>query len=187
MEHFWRNIDGYFTFPSFYDWIARQASTIQQWRGVEVGVYTGQSVAFLGVQLLQYNAIEPTICLVDIEMAKHRAVQNLHPLAHTGIGFEIHELDSVVASRLYDDASLDFVFIDADHSYAAVSRDIDAWIPKVKKGGIIAGHDYCNWPGFGVIQAVTERFDRVEVWRGEKGMGDEQMKPHYWPVWCTRV
>jgi hypothetical protein len=37
---------------------------------------------------------------------------------------------------------LDFVYIDGDHSYEGVLRDIHAWTPHVRKGGIIAGHDY---------------------------------------------
>lgn len=43
------------------------------------------------------------------------------------------------------DGVLDFVFIDADHSYDAVCKDIKAWRPKVRGGGLISGHDY-EWP-----------------------------------------
>lgn len=50
-------------------------------------------------------------------------------------------------------ATLDVVFIDADHRYASVRDDIRAWRPLVKPGGVIAGHDY-GWPG--VLRAVTE-------------------------------
>ena len=49
------------------------------------------------------------------------------------------------------------VFIDADHRYEAVRDDIEAWLPLVRPGGIIAGHDYHpNWPG--VRRAVDEAF-----------------------------
>lgn len=41
----------------------------------------------------------------------------------------------------FADESLDIVFIDADHSYNGVKTDIINWLPKVKKGGIICGHD----------------------------------------------
>lgn len=53
------------------------------------------------------------------------------------------------------DESLDFIFIDADHGYDAVKKDIAAWAPKVKKGGLISGHDI-NLPG--VYDAVVEAF-----------------------------
>jgi predicted O-methyltransferase YrrM len=48
---------------------------------------------------------------------------------------------SVSAASLIRDKSLDLVFIEADHSYGAVRKDILAWMPKVKSGGIICGHD----------------------------------------------
>ena len=51
------------------------------------------------------------------------------------------KLPSVQAAQQYADHSLDFVYIDADHSYASVVEDINAWKNKVKQGGFIAGHD----------------------------------------------
>lgn len=65
---------------------------------------------------------------------------------------------SANAAARCPDASLDFVFIDADHSYAGCSADLVAWLPKVKPGGLICGHDYQNdeFPGFGVTRAVDE-------------------------------
>lgn len=53
---------------------------------------------------------------------------------------------------------LDFVFIDADHSYPGCLADILNWWPKVKPGGFIGGHDYNNtdFPEFGVNRAVDE-------------------------------
>ena len=59
-----------------------------------------------------------------------------------------------------EDGSLDFVFIDASHEYEHVKADILKWYPKVKNGGVLAGHDcYPNNPEFGgVYKAVTEIF-----------------------------
>jgi len=45
---------------------------------------------------------------------------------------------------LFEDESLDFVFIDANHAYDFVKEDIELWLPKLKKGGIFSGHDYMN-------------------------------------------
>ena len=42
----------------------------------------------------------------------------------------------------YDDKSLDFVYIDGDHSFDVVRRDIELYMPKIKDGGIISGDDY---------------------------------------------
>ena len=65
------------------------------------------------------------------------------------------------AAALYADASLDFVFIDAGHTYENASADIKAWLPKVKPGGFIAGHDYGSAPG--VNRAVNELLTGFDV------------------------
>ena len=57
----------------------------------------------------------------------------------------------------YEDETIDFIFIDADHEYDGVIQDIKIWYPKVKKGGVIAGHDYTEYFS-GVIKAVKEYF-----------------------------
>jgi hypothetical protein len=49
---------------------------------------------------------------------------------------------STKAADLFEDGSLDFVYIDANHDFPHVTEDINAWSPKVRKGGIVAGHDY---------------------------------------------
>jgi hypothetical protein len=49
--------------------------------------------------------------------------------------------DSATAAAEVEDGSLDFVFIDADHTEAGVRRDIAAWRPKVRAGGMVLGHD----------------------------------------------
>lgn len=49
---------------------------------------------------------------------------------------------SEIAADMFNDNSLDFVYIDANHAYDYVVRDIELWYPKVKKDGFICGHDY---------------------------------------------
>ena len=62
------------------------------------------------------------------------------------------------AANSFEDGVLDFVFIDADHSYEGCASDIAAWFAKVKPGGWICGHDYQNtqMPFDGVTRAVDE-------------------------------
>lgn len=59
-----------------------------------------------------------------------------------------------MAAKVQDE-SLDLVYLDAGHSYDCVKRDLEAWFPKLKKGGVMAGHDYLN-TAYGVKQAVLE-------------------------------
>lgn len=77
---------------------------------------------------------------------------------------EVDRCASVDASGHYPDGHFDFVYIDADHTEQAVARDISAWWPKVRAGGVLAGHDYVNAVPtckdgtvlrFGVVAAVN--------------------------------
>lgn len=75
---------------------------------------------------------------------------------------------SDVASKQVEDESLDFAYLDADHSYEGCKKDIECWYPKIKNNGILAGHDYANvtTPNgveFNVIKAVNEFFINIHV------------------------
>lgn len=54
----------------------------------------------------------------------------------------VHRLDSASAASRFADATLDWVYIDANHSYQAVLADLNMWAPKIKPGGMLAGDDY---------------------------------------------
>jgi hypothetical protein len=73
------------------------------------------------------------------------------------------KMPSVQAADLFEDGTLDFVFLDADHEYEAVRRDLEAWFPKVKRRGVLGGHDYlhANFPG--VRRAADEFFGEQEL------------------------
>jgi len=63
----------------------------------------------------------------------------------------------------FEDDSVDFIFIDGDHSYSAVFNDITMWLPKLRAGGIMCGHDYGK-PEYGVTEAVKKIFgDKVQL------------------------
>lgn len=71
-----------------------------------------------------------------------------------------HIVHKMSTDALFDfkDESLDFVYIDANHEYKFVKEDIEGWTKKVRKGGIVAGHDYyvSRTGNRGVIDAVDE-------------------------------
>jgi hypothetical protein len=73
----------------------------------------------------------------------------------------VHRMFSVEAARHFHPHSLDWIFIDADHTYQAVLDDLRTWSSKIKPGGVIMGHDYMDWGAaielkFGVIPAVNK-------------------------------
>jgi hypothetical protein len=73
--------------------------------------------------------------------------------------YEIHKILSVEAAKLFKDGSLDFIFIDSDHSYEGCMTDVKVWLPKIKKGGTMFGHDFGNNHGE-VERVVREIFGR---------------------------
>lgn len=62
------------------------------------------------------------------------------------------------AHKLFADSSMDFVYVDACHLYNEVRQDLDDWYPKVRSGGMFAGHDYenVNVPWIQVRKAVDD-------------------------------
>lgn len=56
----------------------------------------------------------------------------------------------------YRNGQFDFIYIDASHLYSDAKRDLKDWLPKLKVGGLIGGHDYIYHDNFGVIPAVDE-------------------------------
>lgn len=61
---------------------------------------------------------------------------------------------SETAVKKFSDGGLDFVYIDGNHAYRFVKQDVGLWSKKVKKGGLVGGHDYDE--RHGVIPAVTD-------------------------------
>lgn len=141
--------------------------------GVEVGVFAGDLSRYLVEQMPRL-----TLFLVDTWAVPAGATGYGHSgdphaqcsqeehdgyYAETlakveGFGWRVNveRRDSVKASEWFEDFSLDFVFLDADHTYEGVRSDLLAWAPKVRAGGVLCGHDYANGPYEGVRRAVDE-------------------------------
>lgn len=90
----------------------------------------------------------------------------------------------------FEDGSLDFVYIDGNHSFRHVVNDICDWTPKVRKGGIVSGHDYIQRKDphylMGVVEAVTGYVAAYHidplflVGRKEPPPGEKRDKPRSW-------
>jgi hypothetical protein len=95
--------------------------------------------------------------------------------------YTIMRMFSHEAAPLVKDGTLDFVYIDANHTFAAVTQDLHCWYPKVKIGGLISGHDYTQDSedpqagNFGVKAAVNKFVERKA---GTLFVSDED-----WPTW----
>jgi hypothetical protein len=84
----------------------------------------------------------------------------------------ILRLSSEEASKIFPDGFFDVVFIDASHFYDDVVNDIKLWMPKVKKGGYLTGHDISSKRHPEVTKAVEYFFgkeykqilDRAHIW-----------------------
>jgi predicted O-methyltransferase YrrM len=64
------------------------------------------------------------------------------------------------AANDFADCSLDFVYVDAVHDYKNALRDILDWWPKIKPGGVMAGHDYLDQINIGGVFGVKSAADR---------------------------
>ncbi len=179
----WREIEGWF------HWRSGQEAAVEQFpQGscfVEVGTYLGRSLCSLG-EVVKESGKTFTVIGIDTcqgsgpegpkQKDYHGAVvaQNggtfagvLHKnVLDCGYGEMISLIitDSVTASRLFGDASLDWVHLDARHDYAGLQADIQAWLPKVRPGGWLSGDDYdeIKWPD--VVRAVGDLLPEVEPW-----------------------
>lgn len=127
---------------------------------VEVGVWRGEYSA----ELLERLAPARLILIDTWEdyqghsgEAAHRAVRERFAGDQR---VELRRGRSVDELRAMPPASCDLVYIDADHSFAAVLADLEAALPAVRSGGWIAGHDYNACEDYGVVRAVAVFCDR---------------------------
>jgi hypothetical protein len=164
LEHFYQQVPGFFSFQPVYDLGLSRVPNGGKW--VEIGSWQGKSLSYAVVESLRKGKKIEFHC-VDIWMlsAKHQQpgletdqdlyesfVRHTNPIREH---FTVHRCLSNLAADQFSDNTLDFVMIDADHSYEAVIKDIRAWWPKIKPGGLLVGDDLRgSFPG--VRQAITE-------------------------------
>lgn len=119
--------------------------------GAEVGVWKGAfSERFCQVGL-RWIAADPWAPYADyrekkndavlIESAYREAYRRLSPFACAMLRMTSREAAAQVPDR-----SLDIVYIDGNHEAAFVREDLELWSPKVRQGGLLAGHDYREPP-----------------------------------------
>jgi Methyltransferase domain len=174
-DDYWQQIDGWFTEADAraYDIIC---ASVLGGHGiiVEVGSFLGRSTGAL-IEATRRAGIHPEIHVVDTFKGSPNEPKHLEIVARHGGSLltqfianiaryhypvVIQYGDNGLISRLYQKQSIDAVFIDANHE--TLKLDIMHWLPKIKTGGIIAGHDFHPmWPK--VVQDVNEWFGTVTV------------------------
>jgi len=164
MKHIYQDIEGWFDFLNLYSFIVE--SSPENAKLVEVGSWLGKSSSYMAVEIANSNKNIDFYCVdtwkgslehSDNEMIikdelYNNFLKNIEPVKEY---IKPIRLSSEEASKTFNDESLDFIFIDAGHSYEDVYQDLRHWFPKLKNCGYFAGHDYsAAWPG--VEKAVQE-------------------------------
>lgn len=151
MEHFYQNIEGWFSYEYIYKDVIDQAEDDSLF--VEIGSYKGRSAAFMAVEIINsgkkidFHCVDPMMLMShyvempDNEKAGYGAEEFHRRLEPVKGHYTLHQMTSDDAVKLYEDGSIDFLMIDGDHSYEGVCKDIKNWLPKMRPGGLIAGDD----------------------------------------------
>ncbi len=171
MNHIFENIDGWFDFGRFYSKMVSLHGDGSHF--VEVGSWKGKSTSYMAVEIANSNKKIKFDCVDTWEGSEEHKdptdpfyeplllekdglynlfIENMKPVEGY---YNPVRMESVKAAELYENESLDFVFLDAAHDYDNVKKDIEAWLPKVKKGGYLCGHDAKHPP---ILQVISEMF-----------------------------
>lgn len=153
MPSYYENIQGWTDFTDFYTEMLERLPNNAIF--VEIGVWKGRSAIFVGEWLketqkpIDFYAIDNFLGeneLTELTAALPKTLeetfeQNVIDAGVFDYIFKVKD-DSTAAASRFQDESVHFAYIDAAHYEEAVTRDIEAWWPKIVPGGTLAGHDY---------------------------------------------
>jgi len=178
MEHFHQRIEGWFDDQSASVYIdaVKEAPKDVPSHFVEVGAWLGKSAALMAVEIvnsgksIKFDTVDhfhgsPSESyhqqvVRDLGGSTEQAFRKNMATGGVADRVGIIVLSSVEAARTFENRSLDFVFIDGSHVYSDVRDDIVAWLPKIRSGKTIAGHDVDRTA---VLSAVQELLPCSEV------------------------
>lgn len=177
MEHFYQTIEGWFNMEQQY--LELLSKVPEGGLFVELGAWKGRSTAFLATEIIiqgrnvRFITVDTFEGVHTGEQAQaysqfkdqdifRQFVKNINPVINSVLIFKENSAIAGQEFNLEEWGPVDALFVDASHEYVDVKADLEAWLPKMKPGGIIAGHDYEAWPG--VKKAVNEFFtpDKIE-------------------------
>jgi len=125
--------------------------------GAEIGVRMGTNAAAILVRVpdLKLYCIDPWGAYLRVTDAAQERYYERCVRKLKGQNVELIKKCSMDAVDGFADQSLDFVYIDGDHRFDAVMSDLIAWVPKVRTGGVVSGHDYYPFYDGGIMDAVN--------------------------------
>jgi predicted O-methyltransferase YrrM len=148
-----KGIDGFFSEDEG-RWYARFARALRGGTFVEIGSWKGRSTSFVGPIC---NANGTRLVCVDHwsgsrdsladRYARELAVEDVEQtfranMSERGIKVEVIAEPSTTAALRFEASSVDRIFLDGSHDGASVIEDLCVWTPRLRRGGILAGHDY---------------------------------------------
>jgi len=142
----------WFTFSNYYSIIARRLAELRRpVRIAEIGVLEGAGTSYLCVELMNLG-VEFTLFAHDtfaLGKYEHFTFENQlekfsKQMRQAGCYERVIPIkgDSSLKASIHDDNSLDFVFVDGNHSFMGLVKDVGAYWNKLKDGGIMGAHDY---------------------------------------------
>ena len=140
----------------------------------EIGAWKGESAVIASNYFKKITSIDPypneNMSVVREEYLKNtKHIQDCTLIEQT----------SDTAVKLFDNMSIDVLYIDGDHTYEGCKKDVELWWPKLRVGGLFSGHDYKNRPRNNkeAKRAVDEYFDKLGI-TVNKTMGERC--PSFW-------
>ena len=119
--------------------------------GVEIGTYTGLYTRILCSHGLKIYTVDPWLIYPGFLGLRHssqerqeRSFEKAKSRLAKYKNCTIIRKTSMEAVKDFEDESIDFVYIDGNHGFKYFTEDLWEWSKKIKKGGIISGHDYRN-------------------------------------------
>ena len=169
IKHNYQSIEGWFNMEAQYLELLNHCPIAGIF--VELGCFKGKSTSFIVTEIINqkrkvnFTTIDSfeghTNSSDSNEVQAYNGITNIEKDFILNMGKLLKKCQykkclSHEGAEYFEDGSVDILFVDAGHSFEAVKKDIEAWLPKMKPNGIIAGHDYTAWEG--VNQAVNEVF-----------------------------
>lgn len=159
-------------------------------KGAEIGVWVGDFAQVLCARVpgLHLTAVDPWKSYADYRERKNDQVRldgayQLAKAALARFNCTIVRKTSVDAASDVPDGSLDFVYIDSNHAFDYVRQDLQAWTPKVRRGGIVAGHDYQFEPKPHIqVKAAVDAFAREHQVGPVYVLTGDKSPSYFWQV-----